>query len=171
MAGKIPQSFIDDLLARINVLDIVESRVKLKRTGKNYSGLCPFHKEKSPSFTVNNEKQFYYCFGCGAGGNALGFIMEHDRLSFPEAVEELAKLAGVEVPRDESRVDHQRELRRKDIFALLEEASDFYQEQLKQHSQKAKAVDYLKGRGLTGKIAALFGIGYAPPGWDNLLKN
>ncbi|MBN3563746.1 DNA primase [Aliamphritea spongicola] len=170
MAGKIPQSFIDDLLARINVLDIVESRVKLKRTGKNYSGLCPFHKEKSPSFTVNNEKQFYYCFGCGAGGNALGFIMEHDRLSFPEAVEELAKLAGVEVPRDESRVDHQRELRRKDIFALLEEASDFYQEQLKQHSQKAKAVDYLKGRGLTGKIAALFGIGYAPPGWDNLLK-
>ncbi len=170
MAGKIPQSFIDDLLARINVLDIVESRVKLKRTGKNYSGLCPFHKEKSPSFTVNNEKQFYYCFGCGAGGNALGFIMEHDRLSFPEAVEELAKLAGVEVPRDESRVDHQRELRRKDIFALLEEASDFYQEQLKQHNQKAKAVDYLKGRGLTGKIAALFGIGYAPPGWDNLLK-
>lgn len=132
MAGKIPQSFIDDLLARINVLDIVESRVKLKRTGKNYSGLCPFHKEKSPSFTVNNEKQFYYCFGCGAGGNALGFIMEHDRLSFPEAVEELAKLAGVEVPRDESRVDHQRELRRKDIFALLEEAADFYQEQLKQ---------------------------------------
>ncbi|WP_261843774.1 DNA primase [Aliamphritea ceti] len=170
MAGKIPQSFIDDLLARINVLDIVESRVKLKRTGKNYSGLCPFHNEKSPSFTVNNEKQFYYCFGCGAGGNALGFIMEHDRLSFPEAVEELAKLAGVEVPRDESRVDHQRELRRKDIFALLEEASSFYQEQLKQHSQKAKAVEYLKGRGLTGKIAALFGIGYAPPGWDNLLK-
>ena len=170
MAGKIPQSFIDDLLARINVLDIVESRVKLKRAGKNYSGLCPFHKEKSPSFTVNNEKQFYYCFGCGAGGNALGFIMEHDRLSFPEAVEELAKLAGIEVPRDESRVDHQRELRRKDIFALLEEASSFYQEQLKHHGQKTKAVEYLKGRGLTGKIAALFDIGYAPPGWDNLLK-
>ena len=170
MAGRIPQSFIDDLLARINVLDIVESRVKLKRAGKNYSGLCPFHKEKSPSFTVNSDKQFYYCFGCGAGGNALGFIMEHDRLSFPEAVEELAKVAGIEVPRDESRVDHQREQLRKDIYSLLDDASNFYQEQLRQHNQKAKAVDYLKGRGLSGKIAALFGIGYAPPGWDNLLK-
>ena len=94
MAGRIPQSFIDDLLARVNVLDIVEARVKLKRTGKNYSGLCPFHKEKSPSFTVNTETQFYYCFGCGAGGNSLGFLMVHDRLCFPEAVDKLAKLAG-----------------------------------------------------------------------------
>ncbi|MDO6563989.1 DNA primase [Amphritea sp. 1_MG-2023] len=170
MAGRIPQAFIDDLLARVNVLDIVEARVKLKRTGKNYSGLCPFHKEKSPSFTVNNEKQFYYCFGCGAGGNSLSFLMEHDRLSFPEAVEELAKLAGVEMPKTDGPVDHQREQRIKDIYALLEEASAFYQHQLRDHPHKAIAVDYLKNRGLTGQFAARFGIGYAPPGWDNLLK-
>ncbi|WP_432472091.1 DNA primase [Amphritea sp. HPY] len=170
MAGRIPQSFIDDLMARVNVLDIVEARVKLKRSGKNYSGLCPFHKEKSPSFTVNSEKQFYYCFGCGAGGNSLGFLMEHDRLSFPEAVEELAKLAGVEMPKQQGPVDHQREQRLKDIFALLEEASDFYQQQLREHSKKELAVNYLKDRGLTGQIAVKFGIGFAPPGWDNLLN-
>ncbi len=170
MAGRIPQSFIDDLLARVNVLDIVEARVKLKRTGKNYSGLCPFHKEKSPSFTVNNEKQFYYCFGCGAGGNSLSFLMEHDRLSFPEAVEELAKLAGVEMPKAEGPVDHQREQRIKDIYALLEEASEYYQQQLREHPSKEIAVNYLKNRGMTGQFAARFGIGYAPPGWDNLLK-
>lgn len=170
MAGRIPQSFIDDLLARVNVLDIVEARVKLKRTGKNYSGLCPFHKEKSPSFTVNNEKQFYYCFGCGAGGNSLGFLIEHDRLSFPEAVEELAKLAGVEMPKTEGPVDHQREQRIKDIYSLLEEASEYYQQQLRKHPSKEIAVNYLKNRGLSGQFAARFGIGYAPPGWDNLLK-
>ncbi|MBQ0756974.1 MAG: DNA primase [Amphritea sp.] len=170
MAGRIPQAFIDDILARVNVLDIVEARVKLKRTGKNYSGLCPFHKEKSPSFTVNNEKQFYYCFGCGAGGNSLGFLMEHDRLSFPEAVEELAKLAGVELPKTQGPVDHQREQRIKDIYAILEEASEYYQQQLREHSTKETAVNYLKNRGLTGQFAARFGIGYAPPGWDNLLK-
>ena len=170
MAGRIPQAFIDDLLARVNVLDIVEARVKLKRAGKNYSGLCPFHKEKSPSFTVNNEKQFYYCFGCGAGGNSLSFLMEHDRLSFPEAVEEMAKLAGVEMPKVQGPVDHQREQRIKDIYSLLEEASEYYQKQLRDNSAKEKAVTYLKNRGLTGQIAARFGIGYAPPGWDNLLK-
>ena len=170
MAGRIPQAFIDDLLARVNVLDIVEARVKLKRTGKNYSGLCPFHKEKSPSFTVNSDKQFYYCFGCGAGGNSLSFLMEHDRLSFPEAIEELAKLAGVEMPKQQGPVDHQREQRLKDIFQLLEEASAFYQQQLREHSSKTRAVDYLKQRGLTGKIAAMFSIGYAPPGWDNLMQ-
>ncbi|GGK73300.1 DNA primase [Amphritea balenae] len=170
MAGRIPQAFIDDLLARVSVLDIVDARVKLKRTGKNHSGLCPFHKEKSPSFTVNNEKQFYYCFGCGAGGNSLSFLMEHDRLSFPEAVEELAKLAGVDMPKQEGPVDHQREQRIKDIYALLEDASAYYQQQLREHPNKATAVNYLKDRGLTGQIAARFGIGYAPPGWDNLLK-
>lgn len=171
MAGRIPQAFIDDLLARVNVLDIVEARVKLKRTGKNYSGLCPFHKEKTPSFTVNSDKQFYYCFGCGAGGNSLSFLMEHDRLSFPEAIEELAKLAGVEMPKQQGPVDHQREQRLKDIFHLLDEASAYYQQQLRDHSSKTRAVDYLKQRGLTGQIAAMFGIGYAPPGWDNLMQH
>ena len=96
MAGLIPQSFIDDLLNRTDIVDVVSSRLQLKKTGKNYSACCPFHKEKTPSFSVSPDKQFYYCFGCGAGGNALGFIMDHDNLDFPQAVEELAKAAGME---------------------------------------------------------------------------
>ncbi|MBP0048840.1 DNA primase [Marinobacterium sp. AK62] len=172
MAGRIPQHFIDDLLARINIVDVIDGRVKLKRAGKNYSGLCPFHKEKSPSFSVSPDKQFYYCFGCGAGGNAVGFLMEYDRLNFPEAVEELAKLAGMEVPRDEGRpIDHQREQRIKRQFEALEQANAFFQQQLRHAPQRDRAVNYLKQRGLSGQIAAAFGIGYAPPGWDNLLTH
>lgn len=172
MAGRIPQHFIDDLLARVNIVDVIDGRVKLKRAGKNYSGLCPFHKEKSPSFSVSPDKQFYYCFGCGAGGNAVGFLMEYDRLNFPEAVEELAKLAGMEVPRDEGRpVDHQREQRIKRQFEALEQANAFFQQQLRHAPQRDRAVNYLKQRGLSGQIAAAFGIGYAPPGWDNLLTH
>ncbi|GAA0689259.1 DNA primase [Marinobacterium maritimum] len=172
MAGRIPQHFIDDLLARINIVDVIDGRVKLKRAGKNYSGLCPFHKEKSPSFSVSPDKQFYYCFGCGAGGNALGFLMEYDRLNFPEAVEELAKLAGMEVPREEGRqVDHQREQQLKRQFEALEQANNFFQQQLRHSPERKRAVDYLKQRGLSGQIAAAFGIGYAPPGWDNLLRH
>ncbi|GAA0787961.1 DNA primase [Marinobacterium sediminicola] len=172
MAGRIPQHFIDDLLARINIVDVVDGRVKLKRAGKNYSGLCPFHKEKSPSFSVSPDKQFYYCFGCGAGGNALGFLMEYDRLNFPEAVEELAKLAGMEVPREEGRqIDHQREQQLKRQFEVLEQANTFFQQQLRQSTDRQRAVSYLKQRGLSGQIAAAFGIGYAPPGWDNLLRH
>lgn len=172
MAGRIPQHFIDDLLARVNILDVVESRVKIKRSGKNYAGLCPFHQEKSPSFTVAPDKQLYYCFGCGAGGNAIGFIMEYERLSFPEAIEELAKLAGVEVPREESHnSDNQHEERLKQQYQLLERANLFFQQQLRTHTDRQRAVDYLKGRGLSGKIASRFQIGFAPPGWDNLLKD
>ncbi|MFC6981050.1 CHC2 zinc finger domain-containing protein [Microbulbifer taiwanensis] len=99
MAGKIPQHFIDDLLARADIVELVDSRVKLRKTGKNYSACCPFHDEKTPSFTVSPDKQFYYCFGCGANGNAVGFLMEYDRLGFPEAVEKLAASQGLEVPR------------------------------------------------------------------------
>ncbi len=172
MAGRIPQHFIDDLLARVNIVDVVDSRVKLKRAGKNYSALCPFHKEKSPSFSVSPDKQFYYCFGCGAGGNALGFVMEHDRLSFPEAVEELARLAGMEVPRENDRpADIAREKQIKSQFSVLEQANTFFQQQLRTSEQRQKAVTYLKNRGLTGQIAARFQIGYAPPGWDNLLNH
>ncbi|MBV1790211.1 DNA primase [Marinobacterium sp. D7] len=172
MAGRIPQHFIDDLLARVNIVDVVDSRIKLKRTGKNYSALCPFHKEKSPSFSVSPDKQFYYCFGCGAGGNALGFVMEHDRLSFPEAVDELARLVGMEVPRENDRpADLAREKQIKSQFSVLEQANQFYQQQLRSHEQRQRAVDYLKKRGLTGQIAARFQIGYAPPGWDNLLNH
>ena len=90
MSGRIPQHFIDDLLARVNIVDVIDSRIKLKRAGKNYSALCPFHKEKSPSFSVSPDKQFYYCFGCGAGGNALGFVMEYEKLNYPEALKKLA---------------------------------------------------------------------------------
>ncbi|MGD9858626.1 MAG: DNA primase [Marinobacterium sp.] len=172
MAGRIPQHFIDDLLARVNIVDVIDGRVKLKRAGKNYSGLCPFHKEKSPSFSVSPDKQFYYCFGCGAGGNALGFLMEYDRLNFPEAVEELAKLAGVDVPRDEGRLaDHQREQEIKRQFEALEHSNRYFQDMLRSSSERERAIGYLKQRGLSGQIAAAFGIGYAPPGWDNLLQH
>ncbi|MBP8237143.1 MAG: DNA primase, partial [Pseudomonas sp.] len=101
MAGLIPQSFIDDLLNRTDIVDVVASRIQLKKAGKNYTACCPFHKEKTPSFSVSPDKQFYYCFGCGAGGNALGFVMDHDQLDFLQAVEDLAKRAGMEIPREE----------------------------------------------------------------------
>lgn len=171
MAGLIPQSFIDDLLDRVDIVDVVNSRVKLKRSGKNYSACCPFHEEKSPSFTVSPEKQFFYCFGCGASGNSLGFIMDYERLSFPEAVESLAHIAGLEVPREvQSEAQTKREQEKKSIYTLLERADQFYRSQLRQHPSKHLAVDYLKKRGLDGKIAKSYGVGFAPPGWDNLLK-
>lgn len=171
MAGLIPQSFIDDLLDRVDIVDVVDTRVKLKRTGKNYSACCPFHEEKTPSFTVSPEKQFYYCFGCGASGNALGFVMDYERLSFPEAVEQLARVTGLEVPREvQSEAEVKREQEKKSIYSLLEKADQFYQQQLRHHPSKQMAVSYLKGRGLDGKTAKAYGVGFAPPGWDNLLK-
>ena len=167
----IPQSFIDDLLDRIDIVDTVDSRVKLRKTGKNYSACCPFHDEKTPSFTVSPEKQFYYCFGCGASGNALGFVMDYERLSFPEAIESLARTAGLQVPREvQTEAQVKREQERKSIYSLLEKADEFYQQQLRHHPSKNMAVTYLKGRGLDGKTAKDYGVGFAPPGWDNLLK-
>ncbi|WP_370278156.1 DNA primase [Pontibacterium sp.] len=172
MAGRIPQHFIDDLLARVNIIDVLDGRVqKLKRTGKNYSGLCPFHKEKTPSFTANQEKQFYYCFGCGAGGNALGFLMEYDHLDFPQAVEELAKMVGMEVPKEESQQNRQQQQHLKSLYDLLTQAAEFYAQQLRSHSSRQQAVNYLKSRGLSGQAAKAFEIGFAPPGWDNLLNH
>ena len=168
MAGKIPQSFIDDLLDRVDIVDIVGSRVDLRKSGKNHSARCPFHDEKSPSFTVSQDKQFYYCFGCGAGGNAIGFVMDYDHASFPEAVETLARHAGLEVPRDASQNDAATE-RRKGLYAIAEKADHFYRSCLRSHAGAKEAVDYLKARGLSGEVARTFGIGYAPPGWDNLL--
>ncbi|WP_369989336.1 DNA primase [Pseudomonas xanthosomatis] len=172
MAGLIPQSFIDDLINRLDIVDVVSSRVQLKKTGKNYSACCPFHKEKTPSFTVSPDKQFYYCFGCGAGGNALGFVMDHDNLDFPQAVEELARTAGMEVPREQGRRDHKpRQPTDSPLYPLLDAASEFYRQALRGHPTRKAAVDYLKGRGLSGEIARDFGLGFAPPGWDNLLKH
>ncbi|HAZ79555.1 MAG TPA: DNA primase [Porticoccaceae bacterium] len=170
MAGLIPQTFIDDLLDRIDIVDVVNGRVPLKKAGKNYKACCPFHEEKSPSFTVAQDKQFYYCFGCGAGGNALGFVMEFDRLDFLPAVEMLAKNAGMEIPREA--VADQKVVKQKDnIYSTLRDSDSYYRRQLRQHTMAHTAVNYLKGRGLSGKIAAQFGIGYAPAGWDNLLSS
>lgn len=172
MAGLIPQSFIDDMLDRLDIVDVVDSRVKLRKTGKNYSACCPFHDEKTPSFTVSPDKQFYYCFGCGASGNALGFVMDYERLSFPEAVESLARLTGLEVPREvQTEAQEKREQEKRSIYTLLEKADGFYQQQLRHHPSKHLAVNYLKNRGLDGKTAKAYGVGFAPPGWDNLLKS
>ncbi|UUQ67871.1 DNA primase [Pseudomonas fuscovaginae UPB0736] len=174
MAGLIPQSFIDDLLNRTDIVDVVSSRVQMKKAGKNYTACCPFHKEKTPSFSVSPDKQFYYCFGCGAGGNALGFIMDHDNLDFPQAIEELAKAAGMEIPREERDNGRGRKPRQptdSPLYPLLTAAADFYRQALKSHPARKAAVDYLKGRGLTGEIARDFGLGFAPPGWDNLFKH
>lgn len=171
MAGLIPQSFIDNLLDRVDIVEVVDHRVKLKKTGKNYSACCPFHDEKTPSFTVSPEKQFYYCFGCGASGNALGFIMDYERLGFPESVEQLARVAGLEVPREvQTEAQAKREEEKRSIYTLLEKANEFYQAQLRQHQSKQLAIKYLRNRGLDGKIAKEYGVGFAPPGWDNLLK-
>lgn len=171
MAGRISQSFIDDILDRVDIVDVIDRRVKLKKTGKNYSARCPFHDEKSPSFSVNPEKQFYYCFGCGAGGNALGFLMDYENIDFPQAVENLAGTAGLEVVREESRGQTSAaggESPNKPLYELMERSTEFYKDALKQHPNRQAAVDYLKNRGLTGLIARDFGLGFAPPGWDNL---
>ncbi len=168
MAGRIPQSFIDDLLDRIDVVDVVGARLSLRKTGKNYSARCPFHDEKTPSFTVSPDKQFYYCFGCGAGGNAVGFIMDYDRVDFPAAVALLAHQAGMELPRHSepsAQDDH-----RAALYAIMATATRFYREQLRR-TEAAPAVDYLKKRGLSGAIARDFGIGFAPQSWDTLLKS
>jgi len=168
MAGRIPQSFIDELLNRVDIVDLIDSRLQLKKTGREYQACCPFHNEKTPSFTVSPGKQFYHCFGCGAHGSAVGFLMEYDNLAFPEAIEELARSVGMEVPR-EAGSQPQAEQQRTDHYALLERVDHFYRSQLRQHPQAGKAVDYLKERGLSGEIAQTFGLGYAPPGWDSLL--
>ncbi|MCA1773330.1 MAG: DNA primase [Halomonas sp.] len=172
MAGQIPQRFIDDLLGRVDVVEVVGERVQLKKAGRNYSGLCPFHQEKTPSFTVSADKQFYHCFGCGVHGNALRFLMEYDKLPFPEAVEQLAGRLGIEVPRegaDDPRAQ-QREKKRKEGVNLLELAASFYRERLKmQEGQDAK--HYLQARGLSSDVISDYGIGYAPGGWEALKQH
>lgn len=158
----IPQSFVQELLNRVDIVEVVERHVPLKRAGANFSACCPFHSEKTPSFTVSASKQFYHCFGCGAHGTAIGFLMEYVGLSFPDAVKELAARVGMQVPEDRATV---RLPRSAQVHEVLFEATRYYREQLK-HSDRAKA--YLKGRGVSGELAARFGMGYAPPGWQNL---
>jgi len=167
MAGKIPQSFIDELLARTDIVELIDSRVRLKKAGKNYQACCPFHNEKSPSFSVSPEKQFYHCFGCGAHGNAIGFLMEYDGLNFPDAIDDLAGQLGLTVPREEngSYSTSSTPAVSADQYQLMEQANRFYQGQLR---QAPAAIDYLKGRGLSGEVVKKYGIGYAPAGWDGL---
>lgn len=170
MAGRIPRVFINDLLARTDIVDIIDARVKLKKQGKNYHACCPFHNEKTPSFTVSGEKQFYYCFGCGAKGNAIDFLMNHDRLEFVESVEELATQHGLEVPYETgsgpSPIErHQRQ----SLYQLLEKLDGFYQQSLRS-PEAENAQRYLGSRGLSQQVINHFAIGYAPAGWDNVLK-
>jgi DNA primase len=163
----IPQSFIQELLGRVDIVDVIERYVPLKKAGANYAACCPFHNEKSPSFTVSPSKQFYHCFGCGAHGTAIGFLMEYQAIGFVEAVEELAKTFGLAVPR-ESRNDGaggRTEPGTASLFSVMQQALRYYRSALK---NSEKAVTYLKQRGLTGEIAARFGIGYAPDGWQSL---
>ena len=140
MAGRIPQDFIDDLVERADIADVIGSRIQLKKQGREYKAPCPFHSEKTPSFTVSAQKGFYHCFGCGAHGTALGFLMEFDRLEFPEAVEELAQMLGLEVPRGEQTENRTAVT---PIFEMLTEAARLYQQALKKHSP---AAEYLKSR-------------------------
>ncbi|MDR5904600.1 DNA primase [Franzmannia qiaohouensis] len=172
MAGQIPQRFIDDLLARVDVVEVVGERVQLKKSGRNHSGLCPFHQEKSPSFTVSQDKQFYHCFGCGAHGNALRFLMEYDNLRFPEAVEQLAARQGMEVPRegaDDPRAQA-REKKRKQGVNLLELAASFFRERMKMPEGQA-ARGYLERRGLSPQVVEEYGIGFAPNDWEALKRH
>ena len=164
----IPPEFIDEVLSRVDIVEIIEPRVALKKTGQNYSGLCPFHNEKTPSFSVSQDKQFYYCFGCQASGSALKFLMEFDRMEFVSAVEMLAERVGLEVPRDRKQESTEATRRRKTIYEILNQASEVFREELRSHSSRDRAVSYLKNRGLSGEIARDFSLGYAPPGWDNL---
>ena len=161
----IPNDFVQTLLARVDIVDVIDRLVPLKKAGANYQACCPFHSEKTPSFTVSPTKQFYHCFGCGAHGTAIGFLMEYAGKSFPEAVEALARDAGLEVPRVEKPGERERREEEVDICETLLAAAKFYRAQLR---EAPTAIDYLKRRGLTGAVAAHFGIGYAPPGWQNL---
>ena len=163
----IPDSFKQDLLNRVDIVDVVSRYVQMKKAGANFQGLCPFHSEKTPSFTVSPSKQFYHCFGCAAHGNAIGFLMAYSSLGYVDAVKELAASVGLQVPDERPRTPEEaaRKEREPDLFAVMETAMQFYRAQLK---KSPRAIEYLKGRGVTGEIAARFRIGYAPEDWQGL---
>jgi DNA primase len=163
MSGLIPDSFIEELLARSDVVELIERRVPLKRVGSEFQACCPFHDEKTPSFTVSPKKQFYHCFGCGAHGSVIGFLMQYEGLEFLDAVEELARSAGLEVPATGKR----QPAPDTGLYDMLAACSKFYVEQLKKHPA---AIEYLKGRGLSGEVSRDFEVGYAPAGWDGVIK-
>ncbi|WP_371376836.1 DNA primase [Thalassotalea aquiviva] len=177
MPGLIPRTFIDDLLARTDIVDLIDSKVKLKKAGKNYQACCPFHTEKSPSFSVSRDKQFYHCFGCGAHGNAISFVMEYERLDFVDAIEELASYNGVEVEREQQNLTPAQQRKKQQVqqqkqndYELMADISRFYQHTLKHHEDSSQVIDYLKSRGLTGDVVKKFGIGYSPDSWDAMMN-
>ena len=161
----IPESFIQELINRVDIYDVINKSVPLKKAGANYSACCPFHNEKSPSFTVSPTKQFYHCFGCGAHGTSIGFLMEYQGLSFVEAVHELAKIAGMIVPQETRELDTPQKKIIPGMQEALQAALNYYRAELK---KSPRAIEYLKGRGLSGQVAANFQVGYAPAGWQNL---
>ena len=163
MPGRIPDQFIDDLLARIDIVDVIQERVQLKKAGRDWTARCPFHDERSPSFTVSPNKQFYHCFGCGAHGSAIGFLMQYDRFEFPDAVEELANRAGLKVPYEGGQAAPREDS--SELYELLDAATGYYRRQL---AANAAALDYFQRRGLDEAIIARFRLGYAPDAWDGL---
>jgi DNA primase len=165
MSGRIPESFIEELLTRTDIVEVIEKRVGLKRAGSEYQACCPFHEEKTPSFTVSPSKQFYHCFGCGAHGSAIGFLMQYEGLEFVDTIEDLARSAGLEVPRSGLVREHKP---RDDLYQLLEKAAAFFQVQMRENES---AIAYLKERGFSGEICRDFGVGYAPASWDALQKH
>ncbi|MFV2057297.1 MAG: DNA primase [Thiohalomonadales bacterium] len=165
MAGNIPREFIDELLSRTDILDVVQRRLPLKKQGKDYSACCPFHTEKTPSFTVSQNKQFFYCFGCGASGSALSFIMQFDNIGFLDAVEDLAASAGLEIPRDKQDQQYQD---KQHLYAVMLKAAAVYTAQLRQSDDATKAIAYLKQRGLSGEISKTYEVGLATTHWDDL---
>ncbi len=169
MAGKIPRPFIDDLLNRVDIVEIIDARVPLKKKGRDYWACCPFHNEKSPSFSVSQNKQFYHCFGCQQSGNAIGFLMDYDHMEYVESIETLAQHIGIEVPREEGHFTSKKQSSEVDsLFSTLQNCCDYYQSQLKQNPD---AINYLKERGISGDIAHTFALGFAPSGWNNLKGN
>lgn len=169
--GAIPRDFIDSLLSRADIVEVINQRVPLKKAGATFKACCPFHQEKTPSFNVNPQKQFYHCFGCGASGDALKFVMEYEGLSFVEAVESLAAQIGLDVPREKQtpqaakKIEHAR-----DLYEVMALVAKFYRQQLRDHAASEQAKNYLRQRGLTSDIAKQFLIGFAPPGWDSLVS-
>ena len=165
MAGRIPQNFIDDLISRCDIVEVINARVPLKRKGKEFTACCPFHNEKTPSFTVSESKQFYYCFGCHAKGNAIGFLMDYEHLSYIDAIEALAADQHLDIPYEQGNSPKPNQENKQPYYDILSQASELFQTQLK---SSERAINYLKERGLTGEVAKKFKIGYAPDGWNFL---
>ena len=170
MAGKIPQNFIDELLTRTDIIDVIDAYVPLKKAGKNHKACCPFHEEKTPSFNVNQDKQFYYCFGCTASGTAITFLMEHLRIGFVEAIEDLASRAGMKIPREAYNSGDSSSVSNK-LYELLESITEYYTNELKNNKNTNNIINYIKKRNINNETRVEFELGFAPPGWDNLVSN